>query len=154
MNIKILFNLLTVIFIFSLGALSTYFFLEKWTPKTVIEKEDIKYNTVEKDISQMTDTEKECFYKGIPTLDIENTDGNNYLLSAGLCSRAWTRKVNLSPNKNKNAIIGNVIINSKLTPGLSFQYFHLFNGCLGIGGGLALFKDLDFQISGGALFAW
>lgn len=124
-------------------------------PGEEIIKKEIVYNTIEKDPLIMPLSEIQynlnCFYKSAPRLDIDKYKGE-YIITAGLCDRAWSRKVSIRPRDSPNIIIINMVINSRLIPGVSAHYYHMINDFMGFGGGLTLLQNLELQASGGVAF--
>ena len=119
----------------------------------VITKTETKYNTIYRDANSMTPEEKQCYYTGIPTLDIAKGNGYEYVLSAGLCERKWQKVVKITPSARdspNNLVTAGLIINNQGATGGQVQYYRLF-GPVGIGGGGSIFNNSGFALNVGAV---
>jgi len=124
----------------------------------VITREEIKYNTVYRDVYKMPpeDCQQEllCYYTSVPALDIEqinNTD--EYTLSAGLCDRKWSRKVQIRPRDSpRNILVTGMLINYGGIQG-NVQYYRRIGSYWGLGGGISASMS-GASLSGGAVFLW
>ena len=135
-------------------------FYKVYGVKTVdkIIKQEIKTNVITKDTLTMTTdqlrAELECYYKSNPQLDIAQTGANNYLLSAGLCERNWTRNIIIPKSYHKNILTGIVSVKSNVTPGAGLHYTRMMTDFFGLGGGVVIYKDTCFLLDISATISW
>jgi len=123
-----------------------------------IKTTEVRYNTIERDISalplQELQRELLCYWNATPSLDIKHDSGNIYSLSAGLCERNWSKTAYIRARDSpRNMILAGPFIDSRFNPGAHIQYYRLFGGRFGIGGGMGICQEY-VQLSGGLLFMW
>lgn len=128
-------------------------------PKIVtITQTEVVTNTITRNISDMSceDVKADllCYYTSPPLLDIKHLSGDNFMLSAELCERTWSKHANIKipPKLYSHMITGGIFFDSGMNPGIYSQYYRLF-GRMGIGGGLA-FAPGYAQITAGGIFLW
>ena len=128
-------------------------------PKIVTVYQDkIITNTITKNVNDMSCEEAKadlfCFYTGFPTLAINHIEGDEYLQSASLCERKWSRQTTIESVSKayRNMVIAGVFFDSQMRLGFQSQYYR-FYGRFGIGGGLAWTQGYG-QINGGIAFVW
>lgn len=123
----------------------------------VITKGRVEYNTIERDPGKLPPDqvrqELSCYYTAEPLLDIDYNNDYEYTLKAGLCDREWSRKVQIRPRDSpRNMVIVSGLINTRLVPGASVQYYKLY-GKVGFGGGVSLCRDSALA-QAGVLWMW
>jgi hypothetical protein len=145
-----------IIISFILGWIACFNFIE---PKTVTVYQDkIITNTITKNIKDMSYEEAKadlyCFYTGFPSLKIDHIGGEEYLQSASLCEREWSRQTTIKSiyKQYKNMIIGGIFVDSQMRTGLNAQYYR-FYGRMGFGGGLSFGQGYE-QLNGGVAWLW
>lgn len=128
-------------------------------PKEVIIYQDkIVTNTITKNVKDMSCEEAKedlyCFYTGFPTLEINHVGGDEYLQSASLCERKWSRQTTIKTisKQFQNIIIAGLFFNSEMRLGFQGQYYRMF-GSFGIGGGLQWTQGYG-SISAGLMYGW
>lgn len=128
----------------------TYYKIYGTNTVTKIIKQEIKTNVIDKDTSAMTTdqlrAELECYYKSQPQLDIAQISKTDYLLTAALCERNWSRAVTMPQSYHKNIITASASIKSNLTPGAGLHYTRMMTGFFGLGGGFTLYRDTCFML--------
>jgi len=150
------FILLSLILAFIAGGVTSFIYKE---PRVVTIKEyDLKYNTITKNINDISCKEAKedlyCFYTGFPTLSIKHLQDEEYILSSSLCERQWHKRVdiNVITKRYRNMIIGGVMLDNSLNRGLNVQYYRFF-GRMGVGGGVSMSQGSG-QITGGVAWLW
>lgn len=122
----------------------------------VITEGKTEYNTVDKNPEQMPYAEVlsalNHYYNDIPGLDIVHIWDNNYMLTASLYERKWQKMATIQSrcrDSPRNLILANMVISSRLTLGVSAQYYYFITQYIGFGGGLSYFPNDSIQASGG-----
>lgn len=113
----------------------------------VISQGGIKTQIIYRDVNSMPDNAirdgLNSYYTAPPELDIQFIDGNEYLLTAGLCERKWQKTAKIesrSRDSPRNLVVGGVFVDSRLRAGAWGQYYKLY-GKVGFGGGVSLCRD-------------
>lgn len=153
---NILIKISSLILAFIIGWILSYYLREP--KKVIVIQKEIEYNTITKNIKDMSCEEAKedlfCFYTGFPTLEIKHLQGDEYLQSASLCERKWSRQTTIkSVSKQfRNIAIAGLFFDSEMRLGVQGQYYRMF-GNFGIGGGLSWTQGYG-SVSAGVALGW
>lgn len=126
--------------------------------KVIIYQDKIVTNTITKNVKDMSCEEAKadlyCFYTGFPTLEIKNAGGDEYIQSASLCERKWSRQTTIKTisRQYRNMIIAGAFFDSEMRLGAKAEYYR-FYGNFGFGGGLAWTQGYGV-LNGGLAWRW
>lgn len=153
---KLLFVIIALIISFFSGWIASYQFRDSHV--ITITQDKIITQVIEKDVSRMSTNELQSaldrFYKDLPALSINHTEGNKYLLSAALCDRKWHRniKIKIRSPTYRNIVLTGLFYDSEMKVGIYSDYYRLF-GRFGVGGGFSLTAGYG-QIKIGGIWLW
>jgi hypothetical protein len=153
---KTVLNMIALILVFGLGWGLCLRFTEPVEVK--ITEKEVVTNTIVKDPHKIPYEEAMadlyCFYTGFPTLAINHTGKDEYLMTASLCERRWQKQVSIETIRKQyqNMIIAGAFFDSEMRLGVRTEYYR-FYGRFGFGGGLSLAQGYG-SLSGGVAFRW
>ncbi len=119
--------------------------------KPTITMKPIKANVIPRDYKNIKSKDIEdlqCYDEGDASLDISPLSGDDYLLTAGLCGRKWSREANISRPVKRNAVFLGLSYSIPSGPGAQALYFRRV-GCLYVGGGVTVYQSAASLQAGG-----